>query len=205
MAARWLTRVGSVVLLALLAACSSVPPLPYSPPPLIGLEYPDRLAISEPLSDEVVVVVNNNIKMVHAGMFAGSVLLDPAGSYLSTRPEQTDWTGTSLVDYVRFQLEDGPNVKVYRFRPAAASFAVIKARVVAAGRTAPLFCAAKVQNILSGVAPFEQVPSAWLISPATVGRHLDQVIKQDARAGACYWLDGSSCYAQLPAALQLAE
>jgi hypothetical protein len=149
------------------------------------------------LQDEVVVVVNNNIRMVHAGMFAGSALLDPAGSYLHTRREQAAWLGISLQDYVRFQLEDGPEVRLYRFRLAPTSFAVIKARVESAGRTAPLFCAAKVQNMISGVSPFESVPSAWLISPATVGRHLDLIIKNNPQLGMCHWPDGSSCYASI--------
>lgn len=190
-----LARVGGFILLTLLAACSSLPRVPYSLPPAIGLAYPEKLGITEPLQGEVVIVVNNNIKMVHAGMFVGSALLDPAGSYLQTRREQAGWPGTSLQDYVRFQLEDGPEVRVYRFSLAPASVIAIRTRVESAGRTAPLFCAAKVQNIISGIAPFEHVPSAWLITPATVGQHLDLLIAQDPQSGQCNWPDGSSCYA----------
>ena len=195
MAARGLSRIGFGLAFALLAACSSTPPLPYSQPPSVGLIEFDKLGLDEPTNEEVIVVVNNNIKMVHAGMFVGSTLLDPAGSYRETRREQTAWAGISLKDYVRFQLEDGPDVRVYRFTLEPASLAAIRSRVEQAGRTAPLFCAAKVQNMISGVTPFEGVPSAWLISPATVGRHLDRLIKSKPQLGACYWPDGSSCYA----------
>jgi hypothetical protein len=196
MALSRITSTGCVLLLAaLLAACSTAPPLPHSLPPLIGQGfYEEKLGITEPAPTEVVVVINNNIKMVHAGMFAGATLLDPAGSYLLTRRQQKDWPGVSLHDYVRFQLEDGPEVMVYRFRLPPEPFAEIQSRVGHAGSTMVLFCAAKVQSIISGVPPFEGVPSAWLISPVTVSRHLDLLIQNNPQAGACYWPDGSSCY-----------
>ena len=57
----------------------------------------------------------------------------------------------------------------------------------------PLFCAAKVQNILSGIAPFESVPDAWLVSPATLAHHLDVIVGSPVFAGACYWPNGASC------------
>lgn len=189
-----LRRAAGLLILAALAACSIIPPVPHSPAPYIGADYPDKLGVDEPESGEVVLVVNDNIKMVHAGMFAGSTLLDPAGSYLAVRREQVGWKGTSLQDYLRFQLEDGPQVRVYRFRLAPQSFDEIRARLELAGGTLPLFCAAKVQNIISGVTPFEAVPSTWLTSPAGVGQHLDRLILQQPQAGTCRWPDGSSCY-----------
>ncbi|HTJ96926.1 MAG TPA: hypothetical protein VL381_05610 [Rhodocyclaceae bacterium] len=190
-------QICSVIILgAMLSACSTAARIPHSPSPSFTREYPASLKVAEPGPQEVVVVVNDNIKMNHAGMFAGSFLLDPAGSYKSTRQSQADWLGISLQDYIRFQLEDGPDVQTYRFQLSPDHFAAIKARVDAAGGTMPLFCAAKVQNILSGLAPFESVPNAWLVLPATVAKHLDEVIAADQTVGSCNWPDGSSCYSE---------
>lgn len=191
---RVIRAICALTLIALLMACSTVSPLPHSQPPSIVYEYPEKLGISEPAADEVIIVVNDNIKMVHAGLFAGDTLLDPAGSYLITRKQQTGWSGTSLQDYLRFQLEDGPKVMVYRFHLPPESFAEIKSRIDLSGRTMPLFCAAKVQDVISGVPPFESIPSAWLVTPAAVSSHLDLLIKNDVHVGGCYWPDGSSCY-----------
>lgn len=141
----------------------------------------------------MIVVINDNARLVHSGMFAAETLLDPAGSYTATRDFDPNWQGISLQDYVRFQLEDGPFVKLYRFTLPPDQFAQIKERVDTAGATMALFCAAKVQNILSGVAPFESVPNAWLVSPATLAHHLDMVIGNPGFAGACYWPNGASC------------
>lgn len=179
--------------LLLLGACAQAPSIPQTPPPPIGGDYPEKLDIPAPGQQEVVVVVNDNIKMVHAGMFAADKLLDPAGSYLGARGLEQGWPGTSLQDYVRFQLEDGPVVKLYRFTLPVEAFARIRARVDEAGVTMPFFCAAKVQNILSGVTPFEAVPDAWVVSPATLAYHLDKLVGASVPSGACYWPNGASC------------
>lgn len=177
-----------------LAACALSPSIPHSAPPSAGDGYPERLGIAEPGAYEVVVVINDNAKMQHAGMFAGATLLDPAGSYLNVRSRETDWPGSSLHDYVRFQLEDGPEVRLYRFTLPATRFALIKTRVDDAGSTVPLFCAAKVQNILSGVEPFESLPTTWLASPVRLSRLLDAVVGPLRLAGDCQWPNGASCY-----------
>lgn len=166
---------------------------PHTPAPPIGNGYPDNIDILKPGPSEVIVVINDNAEMVHSGMFAAETLLDPAGSYTGTRDFDPHWPGTSLQDYVRFQLEDGPVVKLYRFTLPPEQFAQIKERVDSAGATMPLFCAAKVQNILSGIAPFESVPDAWLVSPATLAHHLDVIVGSPVFAGACYWPNGASC------------
>ena len=157
---RWLPLriaklLGAVSLAFVLASCAQLPTVPQTPPPPIGKGYPEQLGIGEPGPQEIVVVVNNNLKMVHAGMFAGHALLDPAGSYEHSRNQDPAWQGVSLLDYVRFQLDDGPAVKLYRFPLPPERFARIKERLDNAGRTMPLFCAAKVQNIISGIEPFE--------------------------------------------------
>jgi len=177
-----------------LTSCAQIPLVPHTPAPLIGNGYPEKLDVSEPGPREVVVVVNNNVKMVHAGMFAGEALLDPAGSYEYSRRLESGWKGVSLQDYVRFQLDDGPTVKLYRFSLPLEQFVQIKERLDTAGRTMPLFCAAKVQNIISGIAPFESVPDAWIVFPSTLARYLDAVISTGQMAGVCLWPNGASCY-----------
>lgn len=176
-----------------MASCAPMQSIPQSPPPQIGNGYPERLHIREPGPQEVVVVINDNAQMVHSGMFAADQLLDPAGSYIGTRAMESDWPGTSLQDYVRFQLQDGPVVKLYRFDLPREQFVEVKARIDAAGGTLPLFCAARVQNVISGIEPFESVPNAWLVSPATLAYHLDAIIGRSVFAGACYWPNGASC------------
>lgn len=185
---------GFFVCLLALSACSGMHPYPYTEPPVIDIASPTPLQIAEPGPNEAVVVINDNMKMVHAGMFAGKKLLDPAGSYLALRKGDAKWHGVSLQDYVRFQLEDGPAVKIYRFTLAPAAFAELKARVEEADSTFPIFCATKVQNIISGIPPFEAVPSTWLVTPAAVADHLDVVLHSQRKIGRCQWPDGSSCY-----------
>ena len=188
---------GMVVVLAgalLLSSCASSTKIPLTAAPLLGNGYPETLGFAEPGQHEVVVVINYNLKVQHAGMFAGGTLLDPAGSYLNVRGRQAGWPGVSLQDFVRFQLEDGPDIRLYRFTLPAAQFGQIKARVDEAGTTMPLFCAAKVQNIISGVAPFESLPDAWLVSPARLADYLDEIIVAKPEAGECRWPNGASCY-----------
>lgn len=153
------------------------------------------MQMKEPEPFEVVVVVNDNNNQVHAGMFVGKEVVDPAGSYLRVRESERNWPGPTLKDYTHFQLEDGPEVRLYRFNLSSEAFARLKARVEHIGFTPPLFCAAKVQNMISGIPPFQNVPDAWLVSPAVVGQHLDLIIRDNHAAGACNWPDGSSCYA----------
>jgi len=181
------------VCVLMLAACSHTPKASFRPPPPLGNGYPERIAVQPPGAQEVVVVINDNVKMLHAGMFAAETLLDPAGSYEGVRSVEPGWPGPSLQDYVRFQLEDGPDVKLYRFVLSAEEFAQVKARVDDAGITVPLFCAAKVQNIISGIGPFVSVPDAWLVSPGDLARHLDLILDQRALAGVCEWPNGASC------------
>ena len=191
---RYLERFIFFLQIVMLSACAMNSPIPLSSPPFLGNDYPKKLAVGEPLSNEVVVVVNTNIKMVHAGMFAGSTLLDPAGSYEGARRQNPQWSGISLQDYIRFQLDDGPSVRLYRFLLSPEQFAKVKARVDKAGGTMPLFCAARVQNIISGITPFESVPDVWLVSPSALANRLDVIIRDNYKSGACYWPNGDSCY-----------
>ena len=113
------------VCVLMLAACSHTPKASFRPPPPLGNGYPERIEVRPPSAQEVIVVINDNVRMLHAGMFAADTLLDPAGSYTDVRSVEPGWPGPSLQDYVRFQLEDGPDVKLYRFVLSAEEFAQV--------------------------------------------------------------------------------
>ena len=152
------------------------------------------IKLAEPAPDEVVVVINDNaLGGNHAGMFAGSLLIDPAGSYFGTRGEDTSWQGPTLADYARFQSIDGPDIRLYRFRLQQPAFATIEQRVRAAGFTPPLFCASAVQNLLVGVPPFDKVGHIGWTSPTALGHELDPLTRGDAAAGQCQKLDATPC------------
>jgi hypothetical protein len=191
---RFASVLSELVFLLMLVSCAQTPFIQHTDPPQIGRGYPETLGIFEPGPQEVVVVINSNMKMVHAGMFAGDALLDPAGSYEYSRRQESDWKGVSLQDYLRFQLSDGPDVKLYRFPMPVEQFAQIKSRLENAGRTIPLFCAAKVQSIISGIEPFESVPDSWIVSPSSLAKHLDTLISSNRSTGTCAWPNGASCY-----------
>lgn len=76
----------------------------------------------------MVVVVNYNSPVGnHAGLWAGALLSDPAGSYLAIRARDPAWRGPSLADYVRYQVEDGDRVFFYRFTLPETQFQIISA------------------------------------------------------------------------------
>ena len=119
------------LLLALVAA-----PLHAAEAPIWTTEPPPAVVIklAEPASDEVVVVINDNaFGGNHAGLFAGSLLIDPAGSYVGVRGEDATWQGPTLADYARYQTVDGPNIRFYRFRLQPQAFASIEQRIRASG------------------------------------------------------------------------
>jgi hypothetical protein len=142
----------------------------------------------------VVIVVNNNSAGGnHAGMFAGARLIDPAGSYFGVRSQDKGWTGPSLADYVRHQMVDGQNIRVYRFALDDPEFEVIETRMVNAGITAPLFCAATVQNIIAGVGPFKDLGAVWWTSPSALAKALNPASHGPGPAGVCVMPDESPC------------
>ena len=153
-----------------------------------------RIAIAEPASNEVVVVVNDNaLGGNHAGLFAGTVLVDPAGSYFGIRGQEPDWKGPTLADYARYQTVDGLKIRLYRFRLDPAAFLVIAQRVREAGPTPPLFCASAVQNILAGAPPFEAIERVGWTTPSSLGRVLDKLTHGKEAIGECQNLDASLC------------
>lgn len=166
----------------------------FNDPPHRGNELPlTAIRLAEPGDEELAVVINANAVFGnHAGLFAGSRLSDPAGSYVSFRRQQPGWT-PSLADYVRFQTTDGPHIRVYRFRLAPDEIASIAERLPEADGAAPLFCAAAVQNAIAGVGPFAGIPRTGWTSPANVASLLDQLLTAAGNAGRCELPDGTPC------------
>lgn len=150
--------------------------------------------LAEPAPDEVVVVVNDNaLGGNHAGLFAGATLIDPAGSYVWTRSRDKAWPGPTLADYARYQTVDGPNIRFYRFRLQSPVFAAIVRRIREAGSTPPLFCAAAVQNLLAGLAPFDRIKRVGFTTPSALGHVLDALTQGKDAIGECQKLDASPC------------
>ncbi|MDP2031252.1 MAG: hypothetical protein Q8K12_16585 [Thiobacillus sp.] len=164
--------------------------------PVWNTEQPPEAVshLAEPASDEVVVVINDNaLGGNHTGLFAGKLLIDPAGSYVGVRTEDKDWSAPTLADYARYQTADGPNIRLYRFSLQAQAFAAIVQRIHSAGATPPLFCASAVQNLLAGILPFEAIePTGWT-SPSALGHLLDRMTQGESAAGECQKLDATPC------------
>jgi hypothetical protein len=153
---------------------------------------PDPAGIAEPAANEVVVMINNNSPSgTHAGIFAGSRLNDPSGTYVGQRSQDKSWPGPSLSDYVAFQKEDGERIQLYRFRLAPEQFKALDARMAAAGPTAPLFCAVEVNNLIAGLGPFEAIRTVGWISPAELGRQLDELAQR--QLGKCEMPGKAAC------------
>jgi hypothetical protein len=150
--------------------------------------------LREPEADEVVVVINANATLGnHAGLFAGKLLLDPAGSYVGMRGADQDWEGPTLADYAQFQMVDGLNIRFYRFRLPAPAFSAIVQRIRESGITPPFFCASAVQNLLAGVPPFDAVKGINWTSPSALGGVLDALTQGEQAAGECHTLTQPSC------------
>jgi len=150
--------------------------------------------MAEPAGLEVVIVINNNaIGGSHAGMFAGGHLSDPSGSYLEVRSRDPAWPGVSLNDYVRFQREDGEDVRIYRFRLEARNFALIDERLRNESPTPPLFCAAAVQNHIAGIGPFAGIETVGWTSPSALAERLDALLHARSAAAACVRPSGAPC------------
>jgi hypothetical protein len=176
------------LLVLLLAACADLSPVDDPEAKHAGR----RARLADVAPDEVVLVINNNAAGGrHSGVFAGHELSDPSGSYVFQRSSTPGWPGATLDDYVAFQLEDGPKVRVYRFKLSAAEFAEIERRIRATGVTPPLFCAVAVQNQIAGVGPFAGITDTGWTSPSALARRLDALV--GSRAGACLRPSGRPC------------
>jgi len=189
-------RACQLLLLSLLSACSTPTVVRIAPHAKPAAEKPHAPshALGEPAANEAVIVINNNAGPgTHAGIFAGSRLNDPAGSYVGTRSMDKNWPGPSLADYVEYQKEDGDKILIYRFRLSPADFAALDARMAAAGPTPPLFCAVAVQNLIAGLGPFKTIPSVGWATPAGLAVLLDQLVDRRIAAGECILADSQPC------------
>ncbi len=165
-----------------------------TPPQVVTGPRTTLSALREPEADEVVVVINANTPLGnHAGLFAGKLLLDPAGSYVGMRSADQDWEGPTLADYARFQMTDGLNIRFYRFRLSAPAFAAIVQRIRESGITPPFFCASAVQNLLAGVPPFDVIKEINWTPPSALGGVLDALTQGGQAAGVCHTLTRPSC------------
>jgi hypothetical protein len=172
--------------------------------PLYAFEVPNgnagsvsasSIALTEPAPDEVVVVINDNaFGGNHAGIFAGSLLFDPAGSYRNIRGRDKDWHEPTLVDYARYQMLDGLKIRFYRFRLQSQAFSAIVQRMLTAAPTPPLFCASAVQNLLEDIPPFNAIERASWTTPTALGQLLDTLTHGAAAAGICQKPDASPCW-----------
>lgn len=189
-------RMGPILLCLLLGACGHSPIRPREDDAtrLWEVRHQNHAYLAEPGSREIVVVVNYNSPAGnHAGLWAGDLLADPAGSYLAMRGRDQHWPGPSLTDYIRYQMEDGDRVLSYRFTLPHDQFETIRQRVLQAGPTAPLFCGAAVQNLIAGIGPFARVPAVYWSSPAELADHLAPLHGQPGAPGQCQWPDGAPC------------
>lgn len=189
---------GTALLLAL-AACTGIPP-PNDPVAAVDVvarsNSSTEIKLEEPRSQEVVIIINNNSALGnHAGLFVGSRLSDPAGSFVAERSRLPGWTVPLLADYVEFQKLDGPKIQLFRFTLAAADVAALEARLPEADRAAPLFCAAAVQNAIAGIGPFQAIKPAFFTTPAGLAEVLRPLSKGNSQVagGRCAWADGAAC------------
>ena len=181
----------ALLLALLLSACASTPPEVEHDWTRSGIA---AVRLDEPRGNEVVVVINNNAPGGnHAGIFVGARLSDPAGTYRLVRLKTPDWKQPSLADYVWFQMEDGRNIRIYRFSLNEEDLSAVAARLPVADRAMSLFCGAAVQNAIAGIGPFRTIEAIWWTSPTALAERLDALVGETHAAGACEMADGSPC------------
>jgi RHS repeat-associated protein len=151
------------------------------------------VALPEPGERELVVIVNTN-GVGHAGVWVGEAgLYDPAGSYASTRAAQDpDFANGSLRDYVRFQLGDGPSVRLYRFQLSDAEYDALSPIVVDQFAHSPFMCAAVCSGIIKNLEKFDSV-SGGFRSPVGLGNDLGDLTRGPGAIGVCQYADSSPC------------
>lgn len=189
---------GLALLVLILTGCAQSPMAPERPDhPFASAQQEaaaEAIKLAEPGADEVVIVINNNAAFGnHAGIFAGSRLSDPAGSYAYFRRAEAGWQ-PRLQDYVRFQSSDGMHIRAYRFRLPAADFSAVLARLPEADQAKPLFCATAVQNSIAGIGPFAAIPPAGWTTPAKLAEQLDQLVASTSATASCELPNGAPCF-----------
>ena len=140
--------------------------------------------VGEPGENEIVIVIND--RLGHAGVFVGSLLEDPGGSYFDTHQD----IDPTLEDYIKYQLSDGPNVTIYRFKLSLADFSAIGSGT-ATSNGGEFFCAATVQCLISGVGPFKSIPLVgYPIFPSALAARLKLLV---TAVGQCQTPNGKPC------------
>jgi hypothetical protein len=148
----------------------------------------------EPSVNEVVVVINNNgLVGQHAGMFAGNGLHDPAGNYENDRARDPNWKAPTLRDYVKYHINDGEDIRIYRFKLDQPVFDAIDKRIAQSGPTPILFCAAAVQNTIAGAGPFSGIQTTTWTSPSALAKRLDVLTAGKSAPAVCLRPDGKPC------------
>ena len=116
----------------------------------------------------------------HAGIYIDNngdpLLYDPAGGYPTDRGcgsgdacSNSD-NGTSLPDYINYQLSKGSSVDTYTFGTNAAEEATIANNIGNEGGGFPGGCTLAVCDVMHGVGPFKNMPSYFF--PGNLGRDL---------------------------------
>ncbi|PVX28408.1 RHS repeat-associated core domain-containing protein [Sphingomonas pokkalii] len=142
--------------------------------------------LSEPEPREIVVVVNDNTPIIgtHTGVFLGDeVLYDPGGVFERDHPTLKQYVGRQVND-------DGPNVRVYRFKVTQGEFDQISRRFDAGSNSgAPGLCSANCGALIRGVGPFRDLGSTR--TPRGMGSELDDLILKGR--GVCQQPSGIAC------------
>lgn len=188
LSARFSRAANLFVFASLVSACAQ------NPAPTRIAETLRLEGLAEPGALEVVVVINaNSFSGSHAGMFAGTRLYDPSGTYAGVRSQDSAWRHPTLADYVSYHLRDGPDVRIYRFHLAQAEFDLVRTRIENAGWSMPMFCARDVQDVLAGVGRFKRLEAGKWTSPVRLGERLEEVEPTTLVSGACGAQDAQPC------------
>ena len=143
---------------------------------------------SEPYS--IIIIVNDNypITGMHVGFYLynakKALIFDPGGSY---RPQNSDpalnvnprcnylWVPEhgNLTDYMKYQTDDGPDVRSFWFQLSLDEYTTIVDRVESTHFWDPGECSDGVQEVLSGVGPFKSLP--YSRTPAGLARELKKL------------------------------
>jgi RHS repeat-associated protein len=130
---------------------------------------------------DVTIIINNNTPIIgtHVGGLIVDEIYDPGGDYFTERPKQCncdDFSG--LDDYIKYQLEEGPDIDVYTFKTSPEEDKILKERIFKTPG-GPGFCASAMRKVLHGVGPFKdlQLPGIFPSTPRGLGEDLKNIIK----------------------------
>lgn len=129
----------------------------------------------DPDGRETRIVVNNNSSFfapttwagTHVGMYMDNtdmkgepIIYDPNGSYRSDIRGSGGFIAgpdVDFSDYVKFQLQDGPDVQIYTFDTTFAEESQIAERITRDGEGRFFSCASNVSAAIKGIGPFKDI------------------------------------------------